>query len=114
MASNPLHNAIFDQTGQLQPRQGAFIDAAKYLGTKMFNPWEDSKYTKDEVEIAIGQNAITNLYQEIKICHVTPMHIITTDRIDVPQSCLHPERIISIPFIDELRKKKLWSLVNNE
>lgn len=108
-----------------QQQQGAYMSAAAHVtiqsmqaamnqmavgfnGSWIYDPWEQSKYTKDEVEMSIGQDAVTNLDDIVIIHAATPVHIIVM--FDAQQSALHPERIISISFIDKLRQTKLYKI----
>ncbi len=80
--------------------------AAMGQANKLIDFWTNSKYTKDECEMAIGQKAVMFNSANIHIKKINLNNIVSDKDLHY-----YPSDIIKIPFIDKLRLTKLYKMV---
>lgn len=104
---------IFNSGGSLSIQS---MQAAMNQMTSIYDPWIGGKYNKEEIKMAINQKTIITFPlgdpQEVVIKGFDDTHI----TIQNVYGCLmnySPYHITDIPFIDKLRKTKLYGMINN-
>lgn len=111
--NNQQQQNIFNSGGSLSIQS---LQAAMNQMTGIYDSWIGAKYNKEEIKMAINQKTIINFplgdSQEVVIKDFDDIHITIQD----DYGCLmhyNPCDIIYIPFIDKLRKTKLYRMINN-
>lgn len=75
-----------------------------------YNAWERCKYIREEVEMAIGKEINFRINNNMIIYSVDEFGVMIKEGEFIFYNS--PNHIISIPFIDDLRKKKLYKVLS--